>query len=608
LAESRWDYLILNIILIILISLASLSFLLYIGKRGYSFSAEINVDPYGIPYLVQEVNLAFESILNKNIAELNLNRQETQKREKIKSLIRKNLRSCSLGDIGAKEYVKDYIKEILQKNLGIKGDTIDLVIPFNNNSQLSKQDKFEILLYIYKKQYQYDALTMLIDTYHLTDVKTDGEFERYVITEQEVDEIYDSESIYLHFSDKLEVLAQRVYQLYKGFGAIDEIRDMKIDGVSGGISGIPFDFYIYQAENFEAMGHKNLNAYNSIWIFFQGKTTHLSFLGFESQNELVRVCKNIYRYGNPGQLSEAKGFIANDMKDGSRVVTFRPPFSDRWAFFVRKHDSIIDMDIHNIITEEGKEELIGILKWMVRGCLVIVITGEMGSGKTTLLKLLIQYIRRTFTLRVHEQIFELNLSKVYRDFNILTLRETETVSGQDALDIMKKTDGTVIILGEVASHTAANWLVETSQISKMTLCSHHAQTTEDLIDNLKISQLRAGGFHNEYLAEGQVVKAINIDIHMENINGHRYISRITEIVPINEEDYPQEYIPAALEYFKRNTDRKAYKTVDIVRFENGRYVIKNPFSKRARVRMMKNLSETESEEFSCFFEAAWQGK
>jgi pilus assembly protein CpaF len=566
------------------------------------------VDPYGIPYLVQEVNLAFESILNKNIAELNLNRQETQKREKIKSLIRKNLRSCSLGDIGAKEYVKDYIKEILQKNLGIKGDTIDLVIPFNNNSQLSKQDKFEILLYIYKKQYQYDALTMLIDTYHLTDVKTDGEFERYVITEQEVDEIYDSESIYLHFSDKLEVLAQRVYQLYKGFGAIDEIRDMKIDGVSGGISGIPFDFYTYQAENFEAMGHKNLNAYNSIWIFFQGKTTHLSFLGFESQNELVRVCKNIYRYGNPGQLSEAKGFIANDMKDGSRVVTFRPPFSDRWAFFVRKHDSIIDMDIHNIITEEGKEELIGILKWMVRGCLVIVITGEMGSGKTTLLKLLIQYIRRTFTLRVHEQIFELNLSKVYRDFNILTLRETETVSGQDALDIMKKTDGTVIILGEVASHTAANWLVETSQISKMTLCSHHAQTTEDLIDNLKISQLRAGGFHNEYLAEGQVVKAINIDIHMENINGHRYISRITEIVPINEEDYPQEYIPAALEYFKRNTDRKAYKTVDIVRFENGRYVIKNPFSKRARVRMMKNLSETESEEFSCFFEAAWQGK
>ena len=596
---------ILNIILIILISLASLLFLLYVGKKGYSISEENLVEPYGIPYLVQEVNLTFENILNKNLAELNLNKLETQKREKIKSLIRKNLRSCSLGDIGAKEYIKDYIKEILQKNLGIKGETIDLVIPFNNSSLLSKQDKFEILLYIYKKQYKYDALTMLIETYQLTEVKTDGEHERYEITEQEVDEIYDSESIYLHFSDKLEVVAQRIYQLYKGFGVIDEIRDMKIDGVSGGISGIPFDLYTYQAESFETMELKNLNAYNSVWIFFQGKTTHLSFLGFESQNELIRVCKNIYRYGNPGQLSEAKGFIANDMKDGSRVVTFRPPFSDRWAFFVRKHDSIIDMDIHNIIKEEGNEKLINVLKWMVRGCLVIVITGEMGSGKTTLLKLLIQYIRRTFTLRVHEQIFELNLSKVYQDFNILTLRETETVSGQEALDIMKKTDGTVIILGEVASHTAANWLVETSQISKMTLCSHHAQTTEDLIDNLKIAQLRVGGFHNEFLAEEQVVKAINIDIHMENINGHRYISRITEIVPINEKDYPSDYIPAALEYFKRKTDRKAYKTTDIVRFEKGQYVLKNPFSRRARERILKNLNEVEGAEFTSFFDSAF---
>ena len=136
------------------------------------------MEPYGIPYLVQEVNLTFENILNKNLAELNLNKLETQKREKIKSLIRKNLRSCSLGDIGAKEYIKDYIKEILQKNLGIKGETIDLVIPFNNSSLLSKQDKFEILLYIYKKQYKYDALTMLIETYQLTEVKTDGEHER----------------------------------------------------------------------------------------------------------------------------------------------------------------------------------------------------------------------------------------------------------------------------------------------------------------------------------------------------------------------------------------------------------------------------------------------
>lgn len=597
---------ILNLILILLLSAIGILFIYQLGRRG-EYYIEENVEKNTISYLVQEVRNTFESILNKNVYELNLNKTETLKRERIKSLIRKNLRSCSFGDMGAKEYIKDYIKEILTKNLGVKEDNIDQYIPFHRSSLLTIQDKFEIILYIYKKQYKYDALAMLIDAYQLDKPKSDGLSEHYEITSLEIEQIYELECNNLSFYDKLEVLAQRVYQLYKGFGPIDEIRDMIIDGVSGGISGFTDDFYKYQSANTDMPVNSDttlndrLNSYNSIWIFFRGKTIHLSFLGFGSLKELIRVCKNIYRYGSPGQLSEAKGYIVNDMKDGSRVVTFRPPFSDRWAFFVRKHDSILDMDIHSIITDEGCEELIHILRWMVRGCLVMVITGEMGSGKTTLLKVLIQFIRKTFTLRVHEQIFELNLSKVYPDMNILTLRETETISGQDALDIMKKTDGTVIILGEVASYVAANWLVETSQISKMTLCSHHAQTTEDLIDYLKIAQLRVGGFQNELLAEEQVVKAIHIDIHMENKGGHRYISRITEIVPVHDKEYSGDINIATIEYFRRNTNRKAYKTVDIVKYENGRYVVKNAFSPRTVKRILMNLNPEEYNEFESFF-------
>ena len=36
----------------------------------------------------------------------------------------------------------------------------------------------------------------------------------------------------LSFSDKLNILVQRIYQHYKGYSTIDEIRDMNIDGVS----------------------------------------------------------------------------------------------------------------------------------------------------------------------------------------------------------------------------------------------------------------------------------------------------------------------------------------------------------------------------------------
>ncbi|MDF2804196.1 MAG: cpaF1 [Anaerocolumna sp.] len=568
-------------------------------KRIGKYHTESNQESYEVPVLIVGIRRAFENILNKNTADLNLNRAETLKRENIKSLVQKNLRNCGHGDLGAKNFIKDYIKDILEKSIGINGDTINLTLPFSNSLRLNVQDKFDILLNQYKKVYGYEALGELIKKYKLGEIKADTEVEQYLITQEDIDKIYLKECPYLDYNDKLEILSQRIYQLYKGFGTIDEIRDMKIDGVSAGVSGLPYDSFIYDISY--QTDAENIEAYNSIWIFFQGRTIHLSFLGFGNQKELIRVCKNIYRYGNPGQLSEAKGYLINDMKDGSRVVVFRPPLADRWAFFVRKHDSILDMDMYHIIKDEGNEIVIELLKWLVKGCLVLAITGEMGSGKTTLLKLLIQFIRRTDTIRVHEQVFELNLSRVYKDWNILTLKETDTVTGQEALNILKKTDGAVIILGEVVTHEAANYLVETAQISKMTMCSHHAKTTKDLIDSLKIAQLRVGGFQDEYLAEEQVIKAINVDIHMENKNGHRYISKITEIVPLAKENYPESLVPATLEYYRRRTELRAYKTVDILRYEDGRYKLVGVLSDYAREQILKNLLIEEKAEFNRLF-------
>ena len=64
----------------------------------------------------------------------------------------------------------------------------------------------------------------------------------------------------------------------------------------------------------------------------------LAFLSFGTEAELKRVCQNIYKYNNPGQLSDTNGYKINEMKDGSRVVVVRPSFSETWAFFVRKFD------------------------------------------------------------------------------------------------------------------------------------------------------------------------------------------------------------------------------------------------------------------------------
>jgi pilus assembly protein CpaF len=134
----------------------------------------------------------------------------------------------------------------------------------------------------------------------------------------------------------------------------------------------------------------------------------------------------------------------------------------------------------------------------------------------------------------------------------------------------------------------------------MTLFSHHAETTQDLISYFKIAQLREGGFHKEDLAEYQAANAINIDIHMENKNGHRYISRITEIIPYYKKDLPGGLVEATQEYYKRRTSPVTFETRDILSFIEGRYVMQQGFSDKSQEHILYNLRESERQEYREF--------
>ncbi|MDF2589597.1 MAG: cpaF1 [Anaerocolumna sp.] len=637
-----------NVLLITLILLIITISFYYIYKKDDTIPDKSKTsDVLSLEYLINGIKETFNQILNASFIELNLNKEESIKQEKRKAKLRKELRSCNCGDIGAKEYIKEYIKDLIQIKYHVNEQNIDQIIPFHNEKKLTPQDKFEILLYLYKKLHGLNALDILINTYELDkkynplsnnenpndytqiDTKEDGYYERddiqyansenvymhldnqygFKIIAEQIEHAYSTEIGTLSFADKLEIVTQRIYQLYKGHGVIDEIRDMNIDGVSAGVSGLSNVFYHYTEDMLTTDFQSIPPADNSIWIFYHGKTIHLSFLGFGSRRELERVCKNIYRYDNPGQLSSAKGYIANEMKDGSRVIVVRPPLTENWAFFIRKFDSINKVDAKSLITDQDSDVVIETMKWLIKGCQVIGITGEQGCGKTTLLKALVEYINPVYTLRIQELIFELNLRKLYPYRNILSFKETSTVSGQDALDLQKKTDGTVTILGEVATAPVARWLVQLSQVaSKFTIFTHHAKTTNNLIMSLRNALLQEGGFHNEMVAEEQVVDTVNFDIHMvKTAEGHRYIERITEILPIVDDEYLDKLTDKLeTEYYRQMTRRHMFKTVDIITFENGRYVMKNMISKKTQRFIRYSLTKEEQKDFSQFL-LKWRG-
>ena len=623
-----------NIILTALVVGIAIFAVYYFIKKRKTENVEetVNVDDktYTIEKMEQFIKKRLDEITKVNLYDIGLSEEELKRRKNKKYELKKALKGCTYGDVNDKKYVKELIYDLLAQEYGVDETNISKAIAFDVPSLLTAQDKFDILIYAFKKEFGYEALTELIKKYNLAVLKyVEGETKpSYVITEQEINDIYEQEKIVLSFSDKLAIIVQRIYQHYKGYSSIDEVRDMNIDGVSGGVSGLPESFLSQVAQTDgdylnQVAEHKVPRACDSIWIFFQGKSIRLAFLSFGTEAELKRVCQNIYKYNNPGQLSDTNGYKINEMKDGSRVVVVRPSFSETWAFFVRKFD-VKRATLEQLVRDPGKEDAIELLKFLVKGARITAITGEQGSGKTTLLMGMIENIYETMNIRVQETAFELHLRKIYPTRNILTFRETDTISGQEGLDVQKKTDGSVNIIGEVATDPVASWMIQAAQVaSKFTLFTHHAKTFPNLVTALRNSMLRTGVFTDEKTAEEQVVQVLNFDIHqVKDFRGKRYIERITECIPLeskNEYTYDHrnektlegkfdKFFDNATRFFEKSTDKQLYTYRNILEYIDGEYVITNPITEENIREMRNNMDETDVEAFDKFIEKHWSTK
>ena len=582
---------------------------------------------YTLEKMIDYIKRKMDEITKVNLYDLGLSEEELKRRKNKKYELKKALKGCTYGDVNDKKYVKQLIYDLLLNDYGVDETNISKAIPFDIASLLTPQDKFDIIIYMYKKEFGYEAMSKLIKKYKLAELKyTAGDAKpSYVILPEEISAIYARENFMLSLEDKLMVVVQRIYQQYKGYSSIDEIRDMNIDGISGGISGLPESF-LSQAAQTDAnvvnnvLDHKIPRACDSIWIMFSGKSIRLAFLSFGSESELKRVCQNIYKYNNPGQLSDTNGFKINEMKDGSRVVVVRPTFSETWGFFIRKFD-VQRASLEQLIKDEGKEEAIDLMKYIVKGARIIALTGEQGTGKRTILMAMIENIYETLNIRVQETAFELHLRKIYPTRNILSFRETETVSGQEGLDVQKKTDGSVNIIDEVATDPVASWMIQAAQVaSKFTLFTHHAKTFPDLVTALRNSMLRTGVFKNELVAEEQVVSVLNFNVHLvKDFRGNRYIQRVTECIPvIDKNDYNYNsrnettlegkfdtFIENSTKYFAKETNKELYKYQNIMEYQDGKFVLTNKITDKNIGEMIINMDEQDSAAFREFVKVHW---
>lgn len=613
----------LNVSIILLLIGAALLFIgwrVLKGRKPDSEMGENERETYKLSVIKEFVMNRMTEITTMDLINLGLTKDEYTRQLRRREELKEALKKCNTGDISSKTYVREFIYDLLIKTYNFNEENVNWVIPFHTPSQLSGRDIFDILLFVYQKEHGKQALGELLEQYGLANAKEDG---GYRIFETEIRDIYKEKVSKLRFEDKVRIITNRIYSHYKGFGIIDDIRDMSIDGVSGGVSGLPNRMENLDDEEY-MLGKMQTatSGLNSIWVMYKGKSIHFSFLEFEHEAEVRRVVENIYKFNYPGQLSESRPYMINEMADGSRVTVVRPKFSESWAFFIRKKYDSKKMELEQLIAHPNAEIAITIMKFLMKGNRVTAITGAQGSGKTTLLMGLVAHIHKALNLRIQETSFELNLRNIYPDRNILSFQETDTISGQDGLDLQKKTDGAVNILGEVATDPVAAWMIQTAQVASLfTIFTHHAKTFSDLVYALRNSLLKVNIFNNETIAEQQVVSVLEFDIHLrQDYDGSRYIERITECIPLStdskaelpalptdatKDDKMDQFLMVATTFYHQQTQRKQFEERNIIEFHNGEYVAKYPISRQRQEDIARQLSTEDQQAFREFVERVW---
>lgn len=581
---------------------------------------EIDIEKFSLDSLSTFVENKLKEISSLGIDDMGISETELENRKYKKEQIAEAIENAPTCDEYSKQLVKDYIVPLVSEGYKVNEKNIDFIIKFQQLEKLSVREKFEILLYVKGLEFGEEALEQIFEENELAKNTqlANGE-DYYCVTEEDIERVYakyEEEGIQISYNDKLEIIAQRVYADTLGNHCIDVMLEQKIDGISGGVNGVSerfaaksnkFEYYLRKLEKIDFNKIKIPRVYDSVWIMYKGKNVHMSFLSFESQENLEKTCNNIYKFDHPGEMSQKDGYKLNQTAADDRVLVLRQPFTESWVFFIRKFDTP-NADLPLLITGENADIVINALIYQMKGLMTTAITGVQGAGKTTLLLALIKYLYATYTLRIYEEFFELHARNKYPFRNIVTFREvSEKLDIQTAIDISKKTDGVVNIIQEVAKASVSVKVMKIAQVASVaTFFGHHAKSTPKLVNSMRNDLLEEGGFRDEKIAEEQVVDVLDSNIHLaKTYEGFRCLERITQIIPEKDEEYPEDFrtektflgklfrfMETTLVFYKKMTNKKTYTCRNIIEYDRrkNRYVVKVPYTRDKVIEMYNNMS------------------
>lgn len=454
---------------------------------------------------------------------------------------------------------------------------------------------------------------------------------RYIVDSKRLESIFKEElgDYKFTYDNMLDIISRIMFSMMYGPGIVTTLRRLDVDGFNLGTSGsIRYHIDPDSVTELTQGGIPIYRMENSIWVQINAKWIHFSCLDMKTENEMKRVVTRLSSWGTTAPMTEHKPWKVNDGYDGARITTIRPPSGESWAVFVRKFSAGLyskEKLLHKVDTA-GYDILRNwklpsmLMFFLMRSEQTVPFTGQQNTGKTSMMKAVMADIKMV-NIRVLEMSFELAIRELYPWKNVITVKPTDYVTSSQLQDLLKKTDGYLSMVGEVAEDIVAARMIQFCLIaSAFTIFSHHAKTDEDLINGLANSLVACGEYENHDVAMSTVLDAIKHNVHLDFKRDQRAIAFISEIVKLDEiapyqeirevENATQALVQLTQlqrEFYTRTTDRVRFESRHILEFdpEDMTYKATNLYTPETLENILKKLDVDERKMFIKFYTENW---
>lgn len=315
--------------------------------------------------------------------------------------------------------------------------------------------------------------------------------------------------------EQIEIMTQEIYMNNFGLSAIDDL--VKDDSVN--------EIWVNGADH--------------VWIEKGGLKKRLKDRKFRNNDEVIRVMRQMLQYDRK-EINSTMPVAESKLLDGSRLTFAIPPASSYPVMNIRKFKGFEVTEENVLRSRTIDREMLDWFKLIIRGRANILVIGETGSGKTSFLKFLCDYIDPKLRVGTVESNLELKLTDKYPERNIFEYEAHEEI-GVDLGMLFRlclRSSPDIIILGEARGSEESEALINSMRRGHPgSIGTIHTNSADTAIDDLMEMIMEDGKKREPPLLKHRIANAIEFIVQAHRYeDGKRRIVRVTEVIPILEED------------------------------------------------------------------------